>query len=218
MERRLIIVGASAMGREVFHYAEECIGVNAAWKLVAGFLDDRTHILDSYQGYPAIMGSVENYQPKEDELYVCCIGDPLHRLAFTKKLLDQGACFSSVVHPRAYVGKNVKIGDGSVICPGAVVTADSHLGRHVIVNVNASISHDCEVGDCTTVSPGCTIAGWCKIGAQVFMGVQSAVLPGVTIAHNVVLGAGAVAIRDVAEPGTYVGCPAKRLSKTRNAE
>jgi acetyltransferase-like isoleucine patch superfamily enzyme len=38
------------------------------------------------------------------------------------------------------------------------------------------------------------------------------VLPGVTIADDVVVGAGAVVTRDCLEPGVYLGIPATRRS------
>lgn len=55
--KQLVIIGASAMGRETYHYARE-VGLE-----VKGFLDNRTSILDGFVGYPQIISSAEQYTP-----------------------------------------------------------------------------------------------------------------------------------------------------------
>lgn len=211
MGKRLIIIGASAMGRETAHYAQECVGINAQWDEVAGFLDTRTAILDQYPGYPPVIASAEAYQPRTDDVFVCTVGDSAVRLKYVALLQAKGAEFVSVVHPKAYIGCNVKIGLGCIICPHATITADVVIQDHVIVNVNASISHDCSIGEGTTLAPGCTIAGWCKIGNRVDFGTHSAVLPRKVIVDDVIIGAGAIVVKDIREQGTYIGCPARRM-------
>ena len=47
---------------------------------------------------------------------------------------------------------------------------------------------------------------------NVRMGFGVIVLPGVTLAKNCRIGAGAVVAKDTKEGGTYVGVPAKRIS------
>jgi serine acetyltransferase len=45
----------------------------------------------------------------------------------------------------------------------------------------------------------------------VLLGSGSKVLPGVHIADDVIVGAGAVVRDHIAEPGTWVGVPARRV-------
>lgn len=208
---RLIIIGASAMGREVAHYAKECVGNNAQWNVIGGFLDSRRHILDGYEKYPPILDSVEEYVPRDEDVFVCALGDPMQKMSYIRLIKDKGGIFVSVIHPEAYIGCNVVVGQGCVICPNATITADTKIGDHVIVNVNASISHDCNIGEGTTIAPGCAIAGWCNIGICVDFGIQSAVLPRRRIIENTIIGAGAVVVKNIEESGTYIGCPASRL-------
>jgi acetyltransferase-like isoleucine patch superfamily enzyme len=49
-----------------------------------------------------------------------------------------------------------------------------------------------------------------RIGRKVYIGSNSTILP-VSICDDVVIGAGSVVTRDITEPGTYVGNPARRL-------
>ena len=68
---RLVIIGASAMGRETSAYACEC-GME-----VKGFLDSRTTILAGQSGYAPVLSSPEEYTPQGEDVFVCAIGDPL---------------------------------------------------------------------------------------------------------------------------------------------
>jgi len=203
MKKRLIIVGAGAMGRECCQYAQATLPGYS----VVGFLDSRSGILDGYGGYPPILGSVENYQAGQNDHFVCSIGEVEPKMRYVNLLKSKGARFVSVVHPLAYVGQNVKIGNGCIIAPGVVLTADLALGDHVIVNVQSSISHDCHIGDGSTISPGCHIAGWCRLGKRVFLGVHSTLIPHIVLGDDVYVAAGAVVVKAV-ECGRVMGIPA----------
>lgn len=103
------------------------------------------------------------------------------------------------------------IGDGCIICPGAVLTTNVWIGRHVIINVNASISHDSYIGDYSTISPGAVICGNVKIGDYCFIGANAVVREKIRICDNVIIGAGAVVVKDITTPGIYIGNPAKKM-------
>lgn len=103
-------------------------------------------------------------------------------------------------------------GVGSVILAGAIINAGAIIDRGVILNSGSIVEHDCQIGAFAHLSPGATIAGGARIGAGSWIGMHAAVLPGVVISANVILGAGSVAIRDLDEPGTYVGAPARRIA------
>jgi serine acetyltransferase len=45
----------------------------------------------------------------------------------------------------------------------------------------------------------------------VTIGTNAAVLPGINICDNVIIGAGAVVNKDITDPGTYVGVPARKI-------
>lgn len=50
------------------------------------------------------------------------------------------------------------------------------------------------------------------IGDNVFIGVNSLVMPGVEVCSNVVIGAGSVVVKSIMEPGIYVGNPVRKIS------
>lgn len=111
-----------------------------------------------------------------------------------------------------YAFGDCKIGEGSVICPGTVLTVDINMGVHCFINLNCTIGHDTIIGNFTTLHPGVNVSGNCKIGELVTIGSNAVLRDGITICDNVTIGAGAVVVKDISEAGVYVGSPAKKIA------
>ena len=201
--KHLVIIGASALGREVCSYATVC-GIK-----VKGFLDSRANVLDDYNNYPPILSSVKDYKIASDDIFVCAIGDSAPRKQYVNVIKRKGGEFTSIVHPSAIVGANVSIGIGCIIRPYAVIGNDATIGNHVILGTQSLVAHDCKIGDYVTVSPGCHIAGWCNLDEEVFAGIHAALVPHVTIGKGVFVAAGAVVTKSVVS-GRVMGVPAVR--------
>lgn len=107
-------------------------------------------------------------------------------------------------------GEN-RYGKGTIICPGTILTTNITIGNHVIINLNCTIGHDTEIGDFTTLSPGVNVSGNVKIGELCYIGTNAVIIEKITICDNVVIGAGGVVVKDITEPGTYVGNPVKKI-------
>jgi sugar O-acyltransferase (sialic acid O-acetyltransferase NeuD family) len=119
--------------------------------------------------------------------------------------------FGTLVHPAAVMSRWVEVGEGSVICAGAVLTCQITIGKHCQLNLNTTVGHDCTFGDFCTVAPGTNISGNVDFGARVDVGTQAAFRQHLRICDDVVVGMGAVVVRDIVAPGTYVGVPAKKV-------
>jgi sugar O-acyltransferase (sialic acid O-acetyltransferase NeuD family) len=122
-----------------------------------------------------------------------------------------GLPLASVVHPHASVSPHAVLGDGCFVAAGAVIAPGARLGTSVIVNHAAIVDHDVHVGEYSHIAPGVTLGGQVRVGARVLVGAGANVLPGVRIADDVVVGAGAVVRGDLEAPGTYAGVPARRV-------
>ncbi|WP_164662019.1 acetyltransferase [Tropicibacter sp. Alg240-R139] len=105
-------------------------------------------------------------------------------------------------------------GAGSMILTAAVVNPGARIGRGVIVNTAAVVEHDCVIGDFCHLAPNSVVLGDCTLGDDVWLGANATVVQGVSICSNVTIGAGAVVTRDITEPGTYVGAPARKINDT----
>lgn len=111
------------------------------------------------------------------------VGDNEARKREAKELLAElpRANFRRLVHRSAWISPRAAIGDGSIICAGAIVQADTIIGKHVIVNTLASIDHDCVVGDFAHVAPGAHLCGGIIIGEGAFVGAGAILVPGATV-------------------------------------
>ena len=198
---KLVIIGARAMGRETYAYACES-GIE-----VKGFLDSNPNALDEFVGYPPILDSAERYRPCDEDEFIVALGEPEFKVKYAQIIAEKSGKFVSVVHPTAYVGKNVKIGAGCIICPNTVITNDTEVGSHVVINIGATFNHDNRIGDASTISPGARLAGRVRIGRGVFIGTGALLIPDVHLGDNVFVAAGAVVTKSF-DRGRLMGVPA----------
>ena len=122
-------------------------------------------------------------------------------------------CLAVLAAADATLGLSAEIGPGTVILRHAHVGPNTRIGTGVIVNTGAIVDHDCRIGDFVHVAVGATLAGRVTIGENSMIGAGATVVDGVAICADVVLGAGATAVRDIVEPGVYVGTPARLLRR-----
>lgn len=122
-----------------------------------------------------------------------------------------GAVFPALVSPRAYVSAYAGLGDGVLVGHGAVIQPLVSLSDGVIVNTGAIVEHGARIGAFSHISTSAVVNGDCAIGEGVMLGSGAVVLQGRHICSGVTVGAGSVVTKDIAEPGVYVGMPARRV-------
>lgn len=207
--KKLIIIGAGDFGREVSWVAERMNAVTPTWELL-GFVDDTPEkqrtVVD---GYP-VLGPVSFLEGITEETWVVCsIGTGRTRRRVMERVLKNPALkAATLIDPSAIVGRNAAVGAGCVVCAGTVLAISSRLADHVIVNLNCTIGHDTVLDEFCTVHPGSNLSGKVHVGACTDIGTGTKIIQGKTVCPGCVLGAGAVVVRDITEPGTYVGVPA----------
>jgi sugar O-acyltransferase (sialic acid O-acetyltransferase NeuD family) len=142
------------------------------------------------------------------------IGDNGSRLrAFeSKRHLGWPKC----IHPSAIVGRDVQVGDATVVMPCVVINTGTLIGPAAILNSGAIVEHDCSVGEGAHLSPGSVLCGGVCVGRLAWIGSGATVKPGVSIGEGAVVGAGATVIRDVSAGLTVVGTPARPVSGSGN--
>lgn len=156
---------------------------------------------------------IEEFENESLNDFILAIGDPWLRKKIAESLEIKGLHFPATTAKSVFVGKNVDIGRGFIACQNTVFTCDIKIGKHCHFNLNSTVGHDFRIGDFLTVSPGAKISGNVTIGNRVYIGSNAVIKEGVTVCSDVVIGANAFVGKDILEPGTYVGVPAKRLEK-----
>ncbi|CDE82933.1 sugar O-acyltransferase sialic acid O-acetyltransferase NeuD family [Coraliomargarita sp. CAG:312] len=206
----IIIVGAGGLGREIFGYVQDCISSGKPWK-IKGFIDDNPNALQGYKYETKIISSMENYLPSPDDTLVCAIGTPKIKKEKVEKLLERGAKFTTLVHPTAYVGPNVVLGEGAVICPRVSLTCDISIGKFALLNIATGCGHDSQIGDFATISGFCDITGFCKVGEGAFLASHVSMIPNSEIGKWSKVGIGSTVILKIKDNESAFGNPAVPL-------
>ena len=121
--------------------------------------------------------------------------------------------FATAVDPTASVASTASLGEGTVICAGALVGARARLGRLACVNKGAIVGHHDELADYVTLGPGSTLCGNVTVEAGAFVGAGAVVNHKISIGANAVVGSGSVVRRDVPEHTLVAGNPAKVIAE-----
>ena len=204
--KQLIIVGAGGFGLEIAAYAEDMARAGTASFTLKGFLDDSRTIGEYHADYPLLGGTDEAIDP--EALYILAIGQPEHRLALSRKMVDRGAVFTRIIHPLCYIASSAKIGAGSIIAPFAFVGPQAVLGRHCVLNVHSCAGHETRMGDGSVLSPHSGLHGRSVTGLGVFLGSNAYVTSGIEIGDHARLAAGAIAYSMIPPKATALGNPA----------
>jgi sugar O-acyltransferase (sialic acid O-acetyltransferase NeuD family) len=211
--KRLLIVGAGNLGREVLDWALDVPASKRDWE-IGGFLDSRQLTLKGLGAPIRVLGDPLTFKFTPNDVLVCAIGDPRIKLEYCLKLRARGCRFITVIHPTATLGSGNRIGEGCVIAPGAVVTTNVSLGDFVGLDLHATVSHDSVVGDGSTLSPHSTVLGHCILGKGVLLGSHACTLPNAEVGDFAIVAAGGVVLSKVEPRTTVAGVPARRLRKT----
>lgn len=204
MSPRIVIAGAGGFGRGVEAWIWGSHRAGGGPPTV--FIDDEARKVSERS---PIVGSIDLYVPEPDDEVIVAVGLPEIRRRLVDQLRERGAKFHTFVDASATLGARVRVGEGSVICPGTVVSSDVTIGSHTHINFNCSIGHDVRVGDFVTLSPSVNLMGESVVGDLAFFGGSSALLPRLQVGSGAIVGAGALAHRDVASDTTVVGNPAR---------
>ena len=191
--KRISVIGAGGFGNEVYHHL-----------INDGF--DVTLYDDNKEGFKR--PSDINYKT---DLVLVAIGDPIIRCKVVNSLPDNVKFFTFISSKSIILDKNVKIGEGSIICAGSVITSNVVIGKHCQFNPNTTIAHDCIIGDYFTATPGVNISGNCKLGNFVYFGTNSCCKQKIEVCDNVTIGMNSGVLKNINESGVYIGTPLKKI-------
>ncbi|MFZ4739195.1 MAG: hypothetical protein ACOYM9_24780, partial [Bradymonadia bacterium] len=79
-----------------------------------------------------ILDTARAYEPLAEDYFLLGIGVAYARRTVSQSLRSRGAKFVTLVHPRALVAESSQIGEGSIVCPGAIVSDSATLGECVL--------------------------------------------------------------------------------------
>jgi UDP-N-acetylbacillosamine N-acetyltransferase len=206
--RRVVIWGASGHAMVV----ADVLRLQAQYELM-GFVDELNpgRKGEEFAGARILGGREELGRLIEQGLrhVILAFGHCAGRLRTAEVVRAMGLELISAVHPSAVVAGGSRIGQGTVVCAGAVIAPGCEIGEVAIINTCASVDHECVLGDGVHVCPGTHLAGVVRVGRSSWLGIGSTVSNGITIGDRVMVGAGSVVVRDIPSDTLAYGVPAR---------
>lgn len=209
----IVIFGTGGFARELHQILEDLRDAGSAIPFL-GFLDGnpKSHGGEVH-GHP-VLGGVEWLRSRPNVAVAIGIGSPSAKRNVVDQIRALGPrSFPPIIHPRAWLGNRIQIGEGAIICAGTNATTDLKIGAFVILNLDCTVGHDAVIGDFTTAAPSVNLSGNVLVGEGCDLGTGSTIIQGITIGHWSIVGAGAVVVRDLPANVTAVGTPARPIKE-----
>jgi len=180
--RQLIILGTSAFSQVAYEYFTH----DSEFEVV-GFSVDRAYLnANELLGMPVVPFEElqSHFLPHEHWFYsaVTYTGMNRVRTRLYQEAKDKGFKPASYVSTRAFVWKNVALGEHCFVMEQNVLQPFVEVGNNVVLWSGNHIGHHSKINDHCFISSHVVVSGFCEIGASCFLGVNA------TIANNVALG------------------------------
>ena len=207
--KHLVIIGAGGMGRTVYSNALESVGYGGVFD-IKGFIDDDLSALDNYPNYPPLLGTIKEYQPDTDDVFVSSIGGASRRPCM-EEIIARGGEFIELIHQTARIYTNAKLGKGNFIGAFTVIGNDAVVGDYNMIQSYTVIGHDAHIGSWNRIDTHVTCVGGIVIEDDVNIHTSAVISHGVTVGSGAHVGALSFVIRKVKAGTTVMGNPAKKL-------
>ena len=208
---KIAIFGAGGFGREVLEQIHDINNIENRFEIVGFFDDDQSK--KEIHGYP-LLGGIEEINKWETDLgLVVAIGTPRIKKVIIERIKNLHISYPTIIHPSVMIGdrKYVKIGKGCIICPASIITTDVIIGDFVTLNLACTVGHDTTIKDYSAFMPTCNISGEVVIGESVYCGTGTKIINQKVVHDNVIIGAGAVVVKDIPANTVVAGVPARFL-------
>lgn len=197
MKKPLLIVGDSAFAEIAYEYFTH----DSDFEVVA-FLVERQYLQrDSLFGLPvvALEDAPALYPPSQHHFYCANVYTQMNRLR-TRLMQDMkglGYAPASYVSSRAFVWRNVEIGEHCFIFEDNTVQPFCKIGDNVVLWSGNHIGHHSIIGSHCFISSHVVVSGFCTVGQSCFIGVNATFGNNLTVGDDCLIGAGALIARDV---------------------
>lgn len=201
--RKLVIVGDSAFAEIACEYFD----ADSDYEVV-GFSVERAFLKrEELSGRPVVaFEELETrFAPAQHDVFVAVVYTQLNRLRtrLADSAKERGYALASYVSPRAFVWRNVEIGEHCFIFEDNTVQPFVKLGRNIVLWSGNHVGHHSVVRDNCFVSSHVVISGYCDIGENCFLGVNSTLANNVTVGKDSWINPGVTIMKETAPDSFY---------------
>jgi sugar O-acyltransferase (sialic acid O-acetyltransferase NeuD family) len=200
--RKLILVGDSAFAE----IAQEYFEVDSEYSVVAFSVERPFLKNETKNGLPVVAFEdlTLRFDPATHDVYVATVYTQLNRLRtrLAAAAREKGYGLASYISSRAFIWRNVEVGEHCFIFEDNTVQPFVKIGNNVVLWSGNHIGHHTTVRDNCFISSHVVISGFCDIGANTFMGVNATVANNVTIGRDNWIGPNTAIMKSTA-PGAF---------------
>ncbi|KGJ79345.1 hypothetical protein GY21_05485 [Cryobacterium roopkundense] len=203
----ILLIGASGLAREVL----SLLRAQADPRQVV-FIDDQPDLWGTSIDGVLIAGGLPEVAKHPTAQIVLCVGRGAGRAALVDRLTGLGVAkerYARVIHRSVEIPDSCRIGTGSIVLAGVVLTADVQIGDHVVVMPHVTLTHGNRIDSFATLCAGVTLGGDVHIGSGAYLGMQAGVRERVTVGVGATIGMAAAVLGDVPPHDTWIGVPAR---------
>jgi len=211
------IIGCGGFGREVMPILREMLERTQVYATPV-FVETAPASSGAVNGSPVLSEEEFFRAGDKDKRFNIAIADSRVREDIARRFIEAGARPIAVHSLQTTVYDANKIGEGSIICAGGVVTSNATIGRFFHCNIQSYVAHDCDIGEFVTFAPRVACNGNVVIEDHAYIGTGAVIKQGtkkrpLRIGRGAIVGMGAVVTKDVPAEETWVGNPARRLER-----
>jgi sugar O-acyltransferase (sialic acid O-acetyltransferase NeuD family) len=197
--RKLVIVGDSAFAEIAYEYFTH----DSEYEVVAFSVEREYLKKESLFGLPVVAfeSLAESFPPAEHHVYVATVYTQLNRLRtrLSGEAKSRGYRLASYVSSRAFVWRNVELGEHCFIFEDNTVQPFVKVGNNVVMWSGNHIGHHSTIRDNCFISSHVVISGFVRVGENCFLGVNSTIVNDVSIGKDCWLGPNVTIVKDTPE-------------------
>lgn len=201
--KKLVIVGSGETGLIAYEYFQ----YDSEYEVVAFSVNEQYINETTINDLPVVSFETleEKYNPNEYEVYVAISSGKLNRnrTKVYNEVKVKGYKCASYISSKAFIWKNVEIGENCFIFEDNTLQPFVKIGNNVTLWSGNHIGHNTIIKDNCFISSHCVISGFCEVGENSFLGVNCTIEDNTKIAKDNFIGAGALIQKNTNEKDFY---------------
>jgi sugar O-acyltransferase (sialic acid O-acetyltransferase NeuD family) len=206
----IVIIGNGEIADMAFEYFDaDSDREVAAFAIGADYINETTM---RERPVTPLDGLTAAYPPDAYDAFVAIGDGQLNRLR--RQHVDHckglGYALASYISSKAFVWRNVEIGENCFVLEHNVLQPFTRIGHNVTLWSGNHIGHRSVIEDDVFIASHVVVSGFCRVGARSFVGVNASFAAHVEVGADNFIAMGAVVTKSTDPDGVYQGMPAQR--------
>jgi sugar O-acyltransferase (sialic acid O-acetyltransferase NeuD family) len=214
-QRKLVLVGDRVFAEIAYEYFTH----DSEYEVVA-FSVERDYMRgDRFMDLPMVPfeSLADSYDPADHSVHVAITYLQFNRVRarLAEAARGEGFALASYVSSRAFVWRNVELGEHCFVFEDNTIQPFVRIGTNVVLWSGNHIGHHSRIGDNCFISSHVVVSGGVEVGDNSFLGVNSTLVNDISVGSDCWIGPSVTLTRNV-EPGSFY-TPAKSTLRDESA-